>query len=108
MNYNNIASKPLLQVLRLNFGKWGPTGDPLQAILFYDKNGEVAPAKTYDQVIIIIVSMTTRFPELMRERRVNFTLCPQSSLFVPSSWSQEQLRMYCRSEDPGVVDLAKR
>jgi len=66
--------------LQLNFGKWGPNGDPLESILFYDKDGVVMSEKQYNE----------------------------SSMFVPRSWCQKQLRMFCKSEDIQIINRAKR
>jgi len=68
-----------LSVVKLNFGKWGPTGDPLHNVLFYDKSGELVPQQSYLEY----------------------------SLLGPNSWSQHQLRVFCKSQDAEVIDKAR-
>ncbi|KAL5250798.1 hypothetical protein ACHWQZ_G016515 [Mnemiopsis leidyi] len=78
---NDILAEHIhVATLSLNFGKWSNTGDPVEPVLFFDKNGTVLPEKFYEEF----------------------------SLFVPKSWCQKQLRFFCTSEDQNIIDLAKK
>ena len=47
-----LANHIHVATLSLNFGKWSNTGDPVEPVIFFDKNGTVLPEKIYEEVTI--------------------------------------------------------
>ena len=102
---NEVMQSMAVFMLQLNFGKWGPSGDPLESILFYGKDGVVSTEKQYNEVRECSDIIIAKYSMISAEGGaycVTLAECCATMVFM-TSYNPCRLRLVC---SPSMVLLA--